>query len=347
MVAVLHRDAERFVASPPENIFLFLVHGSDAGMVRERALAIVARRVDDRHDPFQFVELSGDAVSADPLTLLDEANTTPLFGGRRAVLVETGAKSVIPAVTPLISAPPAACTVVLTASALKKDAPLRKLVEGAKQGAGIECLPDTEQDIHALVDRSLLEANLVATPEARALLLAALGEDRLMSRAELSKLILYMHGREQVEAADVEAIVAHASSIASDRVVLAAFTGDAGETLDAYFAQGGDAGSLLFGAMRYAVALHRARLAMEREGGRTDAGTSALFRAGFGFMHRGLMEAQLKAWTSARLGVLIEPLRDAQTRARATAASARMEAERALWRVAKAARPPGRAARGA
>lgn len=338
MVAVSSREAERFVASPPENIFLFLVHGADAGMVRERALSIVGKRVDDRHDPFQFVELSGDAVSSDPLTLLDEANTTPLFGGRRAILIETGAKSVIPAVTSLVSAPPAACTVVLTAGALKKDAPLRKLIEGAKQGAGIECLPDTEQDIHALVDRTLREANLVATPEARALLLAALGEDRLMSRAELAKLVLYMHGREHVEAADVEAIVAHASSIASDRVVAAAFAGEAGETLDAYFAQGGDAGAILFGALRYAVALHRARLAMERESGRTDAGVTALFRAGFGFMHRALMEDQLKAWTSARLAALIEPLRESQTRARANAASAQMEAERALWRVAKAAR---------
>jgi DNA polymerase-3 subunit delta len=337
MVAVSHRDAERFVASPPESVFLFLIHGSDAGMVRERALAIVTQRVDDRRDPFQFVELSGDAVSADPLTLLDEANTTPLFGGRRAILVETGAKSVIPAVASLIAAPPVACTIVLTAGALKKDAPLRKLVEGAKQGAGLECLPDTEQHIHALVDRTLLEANLVATPEARALLLAALGEDRLMSRAELSKLVLYVHGREHVEAADVEAIVAHASSIASDRVVAAAFAGRAGETLDAYFAQGGDAGALLFGALRYALALHRARLAMEREGGRADAGVTALYRAGFGFMHRALMEEQLKSWTSARLGALIEPLRDAQTRARANANIAQMEAERALWRVARAA----------
>jgi DNA polymerase-3 subunit delta len=340
MVAVKSRDAERFVAAPPEAVFLFLVFGADAGMVRERALAIVGKRVDDRRDPFQFVEMSGDAVSADPLALLDEANTTPLFGGRRAILVETGAKSVIPAITSLISAPPSDCAVVLTAGALKRDAPLRKLVEGAKQGVAIECQPDAEPDLQALIDRSLREAGLVASPEARGLLLGALGEDRLMSRAELNKLALYMHGREHVEDADVEAIVAHASNIASDRVVTAAFAGDAGVgvALDAFFAQGGDASQLLFGALRYAVALHRGRLAMEREGGRPDAGVSALMRAGFGFMHRALMEEQLKSWSSSRLGALIEPLRAAQTRARANAAVAQMEAERALWNVARAAR---------
>jgi DNA polymerase-3 subunit delta len=334
MTAVRTRDAERFIAAPPPGVFLFLVFGSDAGMVRERALALVDKRVDDRRDPFQFVEMSGDAVAADPLALLDEANTTPLFGGSRAILVETGAKSVIPAISSLIAAPPAHCTIVLTAGALRRDSPLRKLVEGAKQGAAIECQPDAEADLQALIDRSLRDAGLVASPEARALLLGALGEDRLMSRAELSKLALYMHGREHVEARDVEAIVAHASNIAT------AFAGGAGvgAALDAYFAQDGDAQPLLIGALRYAVALHRACLAMEREGGRPDAGVSALMRAGFGFMHRALMEEQLKQWSSGRLGALIEPLRAAQTRARANAGVAQMEAERALWNVARAAR---------
>ncbi|MBI5312743.1 MAG: DNA polymerase III subunit delta [Methylocystis sp.] len=340
MTAVRSRDAERFIAAPPEGVFLFLVFGADAGMVRERALALVEKRVDDRRDPFQFVEMSGDAVASDPLALLDEANTTPLFGGRRAILVETGAKSIIPALTSLIGAPPAHCTVVLTAGALRRDSPLRKLVEGAKQGAAIECQPDAEADLQALIERSLRDAGLVASPEARSLLLGALGEDRLMSRAELGKLALYMHGREHVEAKDVEAIVAHASNIASDRMVTAAFAGaaDIGAALDAYFAQDGDAQQLVIGALRYAVALHRARLAMEREGGRPDAGVSALMRAGFGFMHRALMDEQLKSWSSARLGALIEPLRAAQMRARANAGVAQMEAERALWNVARAAR---------
>jgi DNA polymerase-3 subunit delta len=339
MSAVKSSDAEKYVAAPPDNIFLFLVFGPDAGMVRERALTLVSKRIDDRHDPFQFVEMSGDDVAADPLTLLDEANTRPLFGGRRALLVETGAKSVITSVTTLISAPPEECTIILTAGALRKDSPLRKLVEGARRGAAIECEADTDQDLNALIDRSLREADLVASPEARELLAGALGEDRLMSRAELAKLALYMHGREHVDAEDVEAIVAHAARVASDRVVAAAFAGEAATTMDSYFAQGGDATSLLAGALRYVIALHRARLAMEREGGRIDPGMTAMMRAGFGFvMHRALIEAQLRAWTSTRAGGLIEPLRDAQTRARAHADSARMEAERALWRVAKAAR---------
>jgi DNA polymerase-3 subunit delta len=339
MVGVKNRDAERFVSAPPDSIFLFLIHGPDAGLARERALRIVEKRVDDRRDPFQCVEMSGDAIAGDPLKLLDEANTVPLFGGRRAILADVGAKSITPAVAGLLAAPPKDCSIVLIAGALRRDAPLRKLIESAKQGAAIECYPDTEQDLHALIDSTLHEAGLSISPEARGLLQTALGEDRLMSRAELAKLLLYMRGRERVEAEDVENIVAHASNIAADRVVLDAFSGEAsaaGAAFDHVLSSGGDASQLLGGALRYALALHRARLTVDRDG-RLDAGVAILTRSGWGFGHRAMLEQHLRHWPAPRVERLLEMLRLAQHKARANANVAEMEAGRALLRIAQAA----------
>jgi DNA polymerase-3 subunit delta len=340
MVAVKNRDAERFVSAPPDTIFLFLIHGPDAGLARERALRIIEKRVDDRRDPFQCVEMSGDVIAGDPLRLLDEANTAPLFGGRRAIVVDVGAKSIAPAVERLLAAPPKDCSVVLTAGALRRDAPLRKLIEAAKQSAAIECYPDSEQDLHALIDATLHEAGLSISPEARGLLQAALGEDRLMSRAELSKLLLYMRGRERVEAEDVENIVAYASNIAADRVVLDAFSGErgaAGAAFDHVLSSGGDASQFLGGALRYALALHRARLSVDRDG-RLDAGLGILARSGWGFGHRAMLEQHLRHWSASRIERLLEMLRLAQHKARANANVAQMEAGRALLRIAQAAK---------
>ena len=339
MVAIKNRDAEKFVSAPPDAIFLFLIHGADAGLARERALRIVEKRVDDRRDPFQCVEMSGDVIAGDPLALLDEANTIPLFGGRRAILTDVGAKSIAPAIEKLLAAPPKDCSIVLIAGALRRDAPLRKLIEGAKQGAAIECYPDTEQDLHALINSTLHEAGLSISPEARGLLQSALGEDRLMSRAELAKLLLYMRGKERVEASDVEDIVAHASNIAADRVVLDAFSGEAssaGAAFEHVLASGGDASQLLGGALRYALALHRARLSVDRDG-RLEAGVAILTRSGWGFSHRAMLEWHLKHWSAVRVEQLLEMLRVAQHRARANAGIAEMEAGRALLRIARAA----------
>ena len=65
-----------------------LVYGPDAGLVRERADALVRASVDDPNDPFAFVRIEGEELSANPSRLVDEAHTVPLFGGRRAVLVK-------------------------------------------------------------------------------------------------------------------------------------------------------------------------------------------------------------------------------------------------------------------
>ena len=71
-----------------------LVYGPDAGLVRERVDALVKASVDDPNDPFAFVRIEGEDLSANPSRLVDEAHTVPLFGGRRAVLVKAGSRNI-------------------------------------------------------------------------------------------------------------------------------------------------------------------------------------------------------------------------------------------------------------
>ena len=85
MVAVRSSDADRFINHPALGVFLYLVFGSDAGLVAERMRTLLVRAVDDPKDAFQLLRLSGDEVASDPLRLLDEANAVPMFGGRKAI----------------------------------------------------------------------------------------------------------------------------------------------------------------------------------------------------------------------------------------------------------------------
>ena len=54
-----------------------LVFGPDAGLVRERVDALVKASVDDVNDPFAFVRIDGDELSANPSRLVEEAHTIP------------------------------------------------------------------------------------------------------------------------------------------------------------------------------------------------------------------------------------------------------------------------------
>ncbi|MCC2098574.1 MAG: DNA polymerase III subunit delta, partial [Hyphomicrobiales bacterium] len=198
MVAVKNHEADRYIANLPNGLPVFLVFGSDTGLVSERVSGILKKVVEDRHDPFQMVTMAGDDLADNPGQLIEEANTIGLFQTRRAVHVTAGNKSFVEAIRILVAEPPQDCTVVISAGAMRPDAPLRSTCTRAKTAAAIECYPDQDRDIARLIDEDLRAAGLRIGASAKAALVAALGADRLTTRAEIEKLILYAHGKSEV-----------------------------------------------------------------------------------------------------------------------------------------------------
>ena len=344
MVAIKSFDADKFLARPPPHIFLYLLFGGDAGLVAERSQKIIKHAVDDPKDPFQLLQIGGDDLNADPLRLADEANTIPLFGGRRAIWIAAQGKAFLSALEPILAAPPRDCTIVIEAGALKKDAALRKLCEREKNAAAIECYPDSAREIAHVIDAEVAAARLAIAPEAKALLVSLLGQDRLSTRSELAKLMLYAHADGQIRLDHVEAIVSDASSLILDHAVNGAFQGDvAALELSARhaFTQAGDVNQLLAAALRHALALHRARLDIEartegRAGAHGPEGPSDA--AGPAYRRTGAFDQHLRVWTSARLLRAIDILAEAIGAARLQPKLAEATAMRALWSIALAAR---------
>ncbi len=334
MVAVKTSDAERFIKKPPSNIFLYLVCGSDAGLVSERAQAIIAQAIDDPKDPFQFLRLSGDELAGDPLRLADEANTMPLFGGRRAIFIEAQGKGFTSAVEPVLRIPPRDCTIVIEAGSLKRDAPLRRLCEKDANAAVLECYPDSAKDLAQLVEQELRAENLSIEAEAKTLLISLLGQDRLTTRSEIGKLLLYARGAGEVRVEHVEAIVADASALVLDKAIDGAFEGDfdaVEATAERVFSEGGDYNTLLGAALRHATLLHRMRL--DAESGRSATA------AGFGgFRRSATLDRHVRTWSSPKLARAIEILSQAIGKARREPVVADMITVRALWSVALTAR---------
>ncbi len=242
MVAVKPFEVDKFVARPDPARPIVLVFGPDAGLVRERAEALVRASVDDPKDPFQLARLEGDDLAGEPTRLVEEANTIPLFGGRRAVWVKAGGRNFAPALEAVIASPSPDCRVVIEAGDLKRNAPLRIVCERAKNAVALPCYPDTEKDLVRLIDDEMRAAGLAISPEARAALVPLLGGDRLASRHEVHKLALFARGKPGVELEDVMAVVADASTLALDGLIDAAFAGRTGE-LEAQFGKARTAGT--------------------------------------------------------------------------------------------------------
>src|SRR5258708_8372126 len=125
MVALKGSEVENFLARPTRPIVL--IFGPDAGLVRERAEALVRQSVDDPKDPFQLARLDGDDLSSEPTRLVDEANTIPLFGGRRAVCIKAGARDFATSLEALTAGPPPHCRSLIAPRPLERNPPPRAL----------------------------------------------------------------------------------------------------------------------------------------------------------------------------------------------------------------------------
>jgi DNA polymerase-3 subunit delta len=342
VVALRGKDIDAFLARPDSGRPIILLYGPDAGLVRERADALMASAVDDPTDPFSLVRMDGDDLAAEPSRLVEEAMTVPLFGGRRAIRVRAGTKNFASGVDTLADSPLKDCRVVIEAGDLRPESPLRKACERARTAVAIACYPDGERDLAKLIDDELRVSNLRIAPDASAALVALLGGDRQASRNELRKLALYAYGAGEVTLDDVMAVVADASELKLDPIVDGAFAGNSA-LVEVEFTKAMNAGTypgvIMSAAQRQAALLHKASLAVE-----DGARASAVVESGFPRLHfsrKGVVEAALRNLTPARLVLIIDQLAIAALEMRKQSPLAAVIAQRALLSIAVNARRRG------
>jgi DNA polymerase-3 subunit delta len=339
LVALRGKEIDAYLARPDPGRPIILLYGPDAGLVRERADALLASAVDDPNDPFSLVKLDGDELSAEPSRLVDEAMTVPLFGGRRAIRVRAGSRSFASGVDTLADTPLKDCRIVIEAGELRPESPLRKACERAKTAVAIGCYPDGERELSKLIDDELKIADLRMAQDARATLTALLGGDRQASRNELRKLTLYAHGKGEVTLDDVMAVVADASELKLDPIVDGAFAGKP-DLVETEFAKAMVAGTypgvIISAAQRQAAWLHKSALAVAE-----GTPLSTVLDGGFPRLHfsrKGAVETALHHFNAARLAAIIDQLGTVALDMRKQPAIAAAIAQRALLSIAANAR---------
>ncbi|HSY56887.1 MAG TPA: DNA polymerase III subunit delta [Bradyrhizobium sp.] len=342
MVALRGKEIDAFLSRPDPGRPIILLYGPDAGLVRERAEALLASAVDDPNDPFSLVRLDGDELSAEPSRLVDEALTIPLFGGRRAIRVRAGSRSFAAGIDALAETPLKDCRIVIEAGEQRPESPLRKACERAKAAVAIACYPDTERDLAKLIDDELRLSKLRIAPDARAVLITLLGGDRQASRNELRKLTFYAHGQGEVTLDDVMSVVADASELKIDPIIDWAFAGKP-DLVETEFAKAMVAGTypgvIISAAQRQAAWLHKSAIAIAE-----GTPSSVVLDGGFPRLHfsrKANVEVALRNFEAARLMQIIDQLATAALDMRKQATLAAAIAQRVLLSIAVNAKRRG------
>ena len=320
MVLVRKGQQERFIAGleRAEGLLGILVHGNDAGGVRDMAgrvtRAILGAQADD---PLSLVQLDEDILKEDTGRLVDEMRSIAMFGGRRVVRVRDAGAAFRAAMKPVLALDRAEAVVVAEAPGLKKDAALARLFEKEERLAALPVHADDAGDLNRLIDEVMAAHGLVVERDARQALAALLGADRLASRNELEKLALYCRGQERVRLQDVQAVCSDVSAHMMADMLDAFFGGQMQEGVRlfaALLAEGTPAAAMLQAAANHVARLKELAGAVAQGASVEQAVKRA--RPPIFFRRQPLVERQLRVWDLAALARADESIWQATHQAR-------------------------------
>ncbi len=299
-------EVDGWIARPDPRIRTILIYGPDRGLVAERAKQFARGTGLAADDPFSVVRLEGSEIDADPARLADEARTVSMFGGERLIWLRNagGAKGFLTVLGDLLADPPRDARLLLEAGDLKRAAAnLRGLCEKADSAMALPSYADKTRDLERLIEEVLGGAGLALRAEARALLTASLGGDRLASRSELEKLALYADGQGEVTADDVLASIGDVAALSADALADTALTGDLrglDRELGRLIKAGTDLNAILGTLLRSIAQLQDIRLTMESQR-LTAANAVQQARPPVFFTRRDAVTQALALWSADRI----------------------------------------------
>jgi len=329
-----------FLRRPDPGVRAVLLHGPDAGLVRERADVLGCSVAPDLRDPFRVADLTGAALAADPARLYDEAAQISLMGGQRLVRVREVGDAQSAVFGRFLADPPGGGLVVVEAGDLPARGALRRLFDDAPGGVAIGCYPDSARDLADVVRETLAARHVTASRDAVEFLVAHLGGDRLLTRAELEKLALYAGDGGRIELDDARISIADSAALSLDDAVLAAAEGDAAaldRALSRVFREGESPVSVIRAALRHLQRLHAlsARLA----GGEPVDSALRAARPPIFFKQQDSFRRQLAQWREPQLRRQLDALVAAEARIKTTGMPAETACRAALFALAQEARP--------
>jgi DNA polymerase-3 subunit delta len=303
-----------FLREPPANIAAVVLFGPDDGLVRERAdalcQAILGPILDD---PFRLALLTGDMLRQDPARLADEAASIGLFGGKRVIRVREAGDALSKTLQFVLDRPAGEALMVIEAGDLSRSSSLRKLAEAAPNAAAIACYADGPRELAALIREMLGQHRISVTEEAIHYLVQNLGENRLVTRQEIDKLILFAGAGGMLGLEDAIASVGDSSTLAIEDVIYDALDGDPAAVeaaLTRLFLEGQAAVTILRAAQRHAQRLHLAASQVAR-GSSVDAVASGM-RPPIYFKYAERFRGQLASWPPERAQRLLKLLLQAE-----------------------------------
>ncbi len=327
------------LARDPSRVRAVLLHGPDAGLVRERGEALARAVAGSLDDPFRCVELT----RPDPGTLALEASSLSFSGGRRVVRIREATDTLAAALAP-------ACRdregslIILEAGELQARSKLRSWAEKEPLAASLACYPEEGAALKTTL-RGLFEAeHVTVAPDALDWMVQHAGADRGVVRSEVEKLALFAGEGGRVDIETAQTVAGDQADLSIEDALFAATRGAAAEAdraAAAALSEGASAVGLIRAAHGHMDRL--ARLAAAREAGASASEAVKALRPPVFFRRERAMLDAAEIWRPGAITAVQLALREAEMQCKRTGLPAEAIAHAAVLAIARrAARLKGR-----
>jgi DNA polymerase-3 subunit delta len=328
---------EDFLRAWPQEVRMLLLHGYDAAGVQDNANR-VCRALVDPANPAGLERLTGDQLVSDRQALVAALSSMSMFGGQAIVRVDGADDKAVPALAAALEAP-GGNPLIVVAGGLKKNSALLALAARTSGVAVIESRSLSPAQMGGVVREMASELGLRCDQDAALALVDATAGDRILIRAELEKLALYLDASpERPCAADLAAVTAISAGINEfdhAALVMAALGGQSAALVSGLTDMPSGEGVValrILGSRLATLAEMRARM---DNGVGPEAAVDAARPPVF-WKEKLLWVAALRRWTSRGLAPALRAVLTAETALKSRGGLGDLEAQALLLRVARA-----------
>lgn len=332
-----------FLQSPTKSLRVILIYGPDRGLVAERTRDLVKYYAGALDDAFNIARMNGSDLTSDNNPLFDEYLSLPMFpstaaDGRalqKTVWIFDDGSQIQKQIGSLLNDKQDGNIIIIEGRDLKKSSALVKLCIKHKLAASLPCYQDSLRDINQLIRDVATENGLKISTENVGFLQSLLGNDRLLSRSEIDKLMLYCHGQSEVSYDDIQACVNGDAAKFSFDKLLDAICGGQVQSADrelGHFISTGDHPVMIFAIIRnHFNMLHLASFGMLQ--GKSVDNIVQTMRPPVFFNRKAAITNQIRKWSQKKTDLAQILIAEADINARQNAPLAKDILNRLVTRL--------------
>ena len=174
---------------------IILLYGPNEGLIRENYLKIKNIFSENIADELIF---TGKSIIEKPTALLDEIRTVSMFNEKKIILIENPSDKNIPEFESAFEYINNKILIVITAGNLTKSSKIRKFFEGSKTNFSYANYDDDLKENSQLIQSLEKSINKVLSKDIKKYLSQSLSNDRMISRNEIEKIILYYQDNKEL-----------------------------------------------------------------------------------------------------------------------------------------------------